>query len=232
MSDRHPNYTIPWARVRVSAGDKPGTMRLTEFGLATYDGSRWTLADLEPRTWAQLRAIPTALLTPGMVCRVTDYAYQQWVWGGAFWRPAQGRAVIASNVTPSVVTGAADMMFTLATAAKKIPAGMVFPGSRLIGSADFIKSGANGTFTPYVRIGTTDSYGDTAIFGIGHTNTNNLLVRASGHILVGLDGSFIYTTGTVVSPGSGTQFAQSAANFDVNADMFMSVHIRTANAAD
>lgn len=42
MIDRHPNYQIPWARVRLMAGDRPGTTRLTEFGLATYDGTEWS----------------------------------------------------------------------------------------------------------------------------------------------------------------------------------------------
>ena len=149
-----------------------------------------------------------------------------------YWRPAQGRAIIGSSVTPSVVTGAVDMMFTLATAARKVPAGMILPGSRLICFADFIKSGTNGALTPYIRFGTSDSYSDTSVYGIGHPNTNNLLGRMSSHILVGADGSFIYATSAVVSPGNGTQYQQIPVNFNINADMFMTVHIRGANAAD
>ena len=181
-------------------------------------------------TWAS-RPSPTNVPV-GSEFIATDYANQKFISDGTVWRPAQGRALICSSVTPSVVTGAVDMMFTLATAAKKVPAGMILPGSRLVCFAEFIKSGVGGAFTPYIRFGTTDTYADTSIYGVGYPNTNNLLGRMSSHILVGYDESFICATSAVVSPGNGTQYQQTPVNFNINADMFMSVHIRGANAAD
>ena len=216
-----------------SASLPTGTQyEITDYGknVAIVINGVWRFVAPFRTTWANRPA--AALVSPGTELQATDYANQKWICDGTVWQPAQGRAVIGSSVTPSVVTGAADMMFTLAAAAKKIPVGMVIPGSRLICSADFIKSGANGTFTPYIRFGTTDTYADTSIYGVGHANTNNLLVRASSHVLVGYDGSFVYATSAVVSPGAGTQYQQIPVNFNINADMFMSVHIRGANAAD
>ena len=181
-------------------------------------------------TWANR---PAANLVPvGTELQVTDFANQKWVSDGTYWRPAQGRVIIGNSVTPSVVTGATDMMFTLPTDFKKIPSGMLIPGGRLMCYAEFIKSGANGALTSYIRIGTSDSYSDTVVYGVGNPNTSNMLVRASGNVLIGNDGLFDYSTGAVVSPGTGTQYMLSSANFNINADMFMSVHIRSANPAD
>ena len=205
---------------------------VTDYGgnIATVVAGAWRFEYPFRTTWSGRPA--AGLVHVGTELQVTDFANQKWINDGTYWRPAQGRVIIGNSVTPSVVTGAADMMFTLPTDFKKIPSGMLIPGSRLMCYAEFIKSGANGALTPYIRIGTSDSYSDTVVYGVGIPNTNNMLVRASGNVLIGNDGLFDYSTSAVVSPGNGTQFMRSSANFDINADMFMSVHIRSANAAD
>ena len=209
----------------------------TSFAVTDYGGNvavavngQWRFELPFRTTWAGRPAV--GLVPAGTELQVTDYANQKWVSDGTYWRPAQGRVIIGNSVTPSVVTGATDMMFSLPTDFKRIPAGMLIPGSRVMCYAEFIKSGANGALTPYIRIGTSDSYSDTVVYGVGVPNTNNMLVRASGNVLIGNDGLFDYSTSAVVSPGNGTQFMRSSSNFNIDADMFMSVHIRGANPAD
>ena len=216
-----------------AAGLATGTsFEITNYGgnIAVACNGQWRFEFPFRTTWAGRP--PVSAVPVGTELQVTDYANQKWINDGTYWRPAQGRVIIGNSVTPSVVTGATDMMFTLATATKKVPAGMVTPGSRMVCSAEFIKSGVGGAFTPYIRFGTTGTYTDTSIYGVGYPNTNNLLGRMSSHILVGYDESFICATSAVVSPGNGTQYQQTPVNFNINADMFMSVHIRGANAAD
>ena len=223
----------PLASLPSATGLATGTsFEITDYGgnIAVAVNGQWRFELPFRTTWAGRP--PVSAVPAGTELQVTDYANQKWINDGTYWRPAQGRVIIGNSVTPSVVTGAADMMFTLPTNFKRIPAGMLIPGSRVMFYAEFIKSGANGALTPYIRIGTSDSYSDTVVYGVGVPNTNNMLVRASGNVLIGNDGLFDYSTSAVVSPGNGTQFMRSSANFDINADMFMSVHIRGASAAD
>src|SRR5574343_72124 len=241
MSDRHPNYTIPWARVRVSAGDKPGTMRLTEFGLATYDGSRWTLADLEPRTWAQLRAIPTALLTPGMVCRVTDYAYQQWVWDGTYWRPAQGRVTIAQQwgdyATPlAMLSATVAGQFTTPGGNPLIPAGMIIPHSSVRVFTMMKKVGGTATVSFQCRIGTANNTSDSLFAATTPSPTaTNLDIqlsaaarfRNSSSRLAALQYSGDGLSAGTVGPGN-----DFTANINTMADMRVTFSVLAGNVAD
>lgn len=241
MIDRHPNYQIPWARVRLMAGDRPGTTRLTEFGLATWDGSRWMLADLEPRTWAQLRALPTATLTPGMCCRVTDYAYQQWVWDGAVWRPAQGRAILkdqfgflAAGGQIAQLSETTSGLFAVPGGCK-IPAGMITPHSRLCVQADAYKVGANGQGLFSLLLGTTNSLADSTLVGmtIGSPTGINLLATGAARFGTAPDKfSSRMWQGEGTSSASNNSMVDKTTSVNTNADMWLNIAIVGVNALD
>ena len=181
---------------------------------------------------------PAANAVPvGTEIQVTDYANQKWVSDGTYWIPAQGRVVLSQQCAApeaplSVVTGATDSQFTLATAAKRIPAGMLIPKSSLVLNGELVKTGTNGVFTPYIRFGTSDSYVDTTAYRAGMPNTTGLLVRMAAKCRLDASGNYAYTTSVVTEPGSGSQWSSSSQNFNPAVDMFMSLHVRGANAAD
>lgn len=120
MSDRHPNYQMPWARVRLIAGDKPGTMRLTEFGLVLYNGIDWSFLAPIKASWAGLP--PADTVRAGTEATVIDCGGAIAVAGAAGWvfRPV----VIASSSTLISVSGATSLVEQTAFSAA-VPASLM-----------------------------------------------------------------------------------------------------------
>lgn len=210
---------------------------ITDYGgnIAIVINGAWRFVAPFRTTWAGRPAV--GLVPAGTELQVTDYANHKFISDGTYWRPAQGRVVLSQQCAApgaplSVVTGAMDSQFTLATAAKRIPAGMLIPKSSLVLNGELVKTGTNGVFTPYIRVGTSDSYGDTAAYGVGMSNTTGLLVRMAAKCRLDASGNYAYTTSVVTEPGSGSQWSSSSQNFNPAVDMFMSLHVRGANAAD
>lgn len=198
-------------------------------------------SELPPMTWAQLRVVPTAALKPGMTCRVSDYAYQQWVWDGTYWRPAQGHAQLYSKwallASPlAVIQNATTGLFALAGGNPKIPAGMIIPNSKIYLQFDARKLGANGTAIIYGYLGTAGNASDPQVIGTNVTinaNTDAVVTAAArfGTSKVNFSSRSWMGDGNTSASAAGVLIDKSG-TINTDADMFISMGVNAANAAD
>ena len=147
-----------------AVGLRSGTAyEITDYGgnIATVVAGAWRFEYPFRTTWANRPAV--GLVPAGTELQVTGYANQKWISDGAYWRPAQGRAIlkelhglIAAGRQIAQLSGVSSGIFTIPGGCK-IPAGMVIPHSRLYVQADGFKSGVNGPANWRVFLGTTYS---------------------------------------------------------------------------
>lgn len=225
-----------------ATGMKTGTsFAVTDYGgnIATAVNGVWRFEYPFRTTWA---GQPAAGLVPaGTELQVTDYANQKWISDGTYWRPAQGRVIIkelfglvATGGHVAQISGATAGLFAIPGECK-IPAGMIITHSRLYIQADGIKSGANGTASFIVYLGTTNSVADSLAInqGVSIGNNTNALATTAARFGTATDR---YNSrnwqGEGVSSASQISMFDRIGNVNTKADMFVNVGVSAANAAD
>lgn len=211
---------------------------ITRYEIADYGGNvavavngQWRFELPFRTTWA---GRPVVGLVPiGTELQVTDFNNQKWVSDGTVWRPAQGRVVLlhkwgSTNSPISVVTGAVDMQFTITD--KIIKPGVLLDGCKLNLQAWIRRSGNAGTASIYAKMGALDSYSDVTMTGISFGATNGLHYRMDLLSVVAGASLFNMVTTAPQTPHSAPSYG--TLNFNVNAKMNLSFHIRGANPAD
>lgn len=219
---------------------------ITRYEISDYGGNvavavngQWRFELPFRTTWAGRPAV--GLVPAGTELQVTDYANQKWVSDGTYWRTAQGRVII-KDLFGLVATGGHIAQISGTTAGLfaipgecKIPAGMIIPHSRLYIQADGIKSGANGTASFIVYLGTTSSAADSLAInqGVNIGNNTNALATTAARFGTATDR---YNSrnwqGEGISSASLSSMTDRIGNVDTNADMFVNVGVAVANAAD
>lgn len=190
-------------------------------------------------TWAGRP--PVGLVPVGTEIQVTDYANQKWISDGAYWRPAQGRVLLAqkarTNATAlAVVSNSAAAQFTLPGGNPKVPAGMVIPGSKLRVEAGAVKSGASSTYGFAARLGKTGiTANDLAMGSVASTiSTDGAGLRMDLVACFAASPSEFFRTGNTAPMGqaSGNMFMSGAPTIDTASDMYVSFDILSGNIAD
>ena len=206
---------------------------VTDYGgnIATAVGGQWRFEYPFRTTWEGRP--PVSAVPIGTELQVTDYANQKWISDGIYWRPAQGRAMLLNKWgTPStplaVLTGAVDSQFTLTE--KAVKTGILIPGCKLSAQMWVRRGGSAGTAYVYAKLGTTDSYSDAMLAGIGLSATDNLSTRMD--VLAIITSTTLFTMATTAPGSSSISPSKSSSNFSIASDMYFSVHIRAANVSD
>ena len=217
-----------------ASGLRTGTsFAVTDYGgnIATAVGGVWRFEFPFRTTWAGRPAV--GLVPAGTELQVTDYGNQKWISDGAYWRPAQGRVKLlhkwGSTSSPvSIVTGAVDMQFTLTD--KIIKPGVLLDGCKLNLQAWIRRSGNAGTAYIYAKMGILDSYSDASMTGSVIVATDNLHYRMD--LLSVVAGPSLFNMAITAPQAASTAPSSGTPNFNVNAEMDLSFHIRSANIAD
>lgn len=206
---------------------------ISDYGgnIATVVNGVWRFEYPFRTTWTER---PDVNLVPvGTELQVTDYGYQKWINDGTYWRPAQGRAMLlnkwGTTSTPlAVLTGAVDSQFTLTE--KAVKTGILIPGCKLSAQMWVRRAGSAGTAYAYAKLGTTDSYSDATLAGVGLSATDNLSSRMD--VLAIITSTTLFTMATTAPGSSSTSPSTSSSNVSIASDMYFSAHIRAANVAD
>lgn len=198
-------------------------------------------SELPPMTWAQLRAVPASALTPGMVCRVSDYAYRQWVWDGAYWRPAQGRVLLTQKVgsltAPIAAIQSVSGVFAIPGGGPLIPVGMLVPNSKLGIQVEMRKTTGAGTFTANIWIGTAGATTDRSVLASASPATANTDALLTTSIKISdVPTRFIARNwmgdGSTSSSNTGVISEANSGGFDTRLDMRVSFGNSSSNATD
>lgn len=180
---------------------------------------------------------PAANAVPvGTEIQVTDYGNQKWVSDGTYWRPAQGRILLAQKSADGSAFLASLTNTTsgeFAITKPVIKAGMVIPNSRIKIEGLTVKSGSLQAFTPAVYLGKTASMAtDPAVGSIGGTLTaDTAACRWDLLAYFGTATNMFLRSGAVApqSQGSSTVFSQ-ATNVDTTVDMYVTLGVLASTA--
>ena len=185
-------------------------------------------------SWAN-RPSP-ASVAPGTRIAVTDYNYQQWVSDGTYWRPAQGRILLAQKSSDGAAFLASLTNTTsgeFAITKTVIKAGMIIPNSRIRVEGLTLKSGSLQSFTPAVYLGKTASMAtDPAVGSIGGTlPADTAACRWDLLAYFGTATNMFLRSGAIApqSQGSSTMFSQ-ATNVDTTVDMYVTLGVLASTA--
>lgn len=232
-----PSYTVS----TLPSGNTGARYRLSDVsGIATYNIDRYYM-ELSARTWASLNSLSKTGLVAGATCRLTDFNMQQMVYDGAYWRPAQGRLLIAQaswdGTTPlSSVTGAVSGVFYASGSNVKIPAGLIGPGATVVAEVGLKKTGANGTAFFGLSLSTYDglsAQGVSATINATINNADNMDARWTGTATFATSTTqFIASTFLVGgTQGVGGYVLKNSA-VNTAADMYLVPWCAAMNAAD
>lgn len=195
-------------------------------------------SELPPMTWVQLRAVPAAALKPGMTCRVSDYAYQQWVWDGTYWRPAQGRVTIGQQwgrvgQPLASFTNVAQGYFTIPGGFPLIKAGMITPHSRVYGEAHCAKVGSAGAAI-HLRLGAVGvtSFPDNAFGQLSLTSSSGSAGRMFASAKFGTSMTSFISDNRTPPQGQMTEIIDKTPGVNAAADMEVAITLTGANASD
>ena len=204
--------------------------------IATSLFGTWSVV-LKARTWAQLVATATTGLPVGASCNVSSLGYQEFVWDGTNWRPAQGFATIA-QVNGSVATPVATLSAVTAgqfTPTITVPAKLIKSNSKLVVRATVRKIGANATAVLNVKLGTAGTTADGTVFSDTIANVTNQDVHGAIAATFGTGTTSFTSTNKAGIAG----YAQAAAvtadvstNVNTQVDMKVSFSIASASASD
>lgn len=218
-----------------------GVYNITDYGgnVAIWVNGQWRF-QLPFRTdWAGRPAV--GLVPVGTELQVTDYANQKWTSDGTYWRPAQGRVLLAQKsrtnaAALAVVSNSAAAQFTLPGGNPKVPAGMVIPGSKLRVEAGAVKSGATASYSIAARLGKTGITANDLAMGsvAGTTTADGTGLRMDLLVCFASSPSEFFRTGNTIPMGqsSGNMFVSGSAVLDTAADMYVSLDILSGNIAD
>lgn len=199
--------------------------------IATVVAGAWRFEYPFRTTWAARPAV--GLVPAGTELQVTDYANQKWISDGTVWRPAQGRVRLlhkwgSTSAPVSVVTGSVDMQFTITD--KIIQPGVLLDGCKLNLQAWVRRTGAAGTAYIYAKMGVLDSYSDVSMTGSSFGAADGLHYRMD--LLSVVAGPSLFNMAVTAPQAASTAPSSGTPNFNVNAEMDLSFHIRAANIAD
>lgn len=232
-----PSYTVS----TLPSGNTGARYRLSDVnGIATYNNDRYYM-DLSARTWASLNSLSKTGLVAGATCKLTDFNYQEMVYDGTSWRPAQGRLLIAQaswdGTTPlSSVTGAVSGVFYAPGSNVKIPAGLIGPGATVVAEVGLKKTGANGSAFFGLSLSTYDgssAQGVSATINATINNADNMDARWAGTATFATSTTqFIASTFLVGgTQGVGGYVLKNTA-VNTAADMYLVPWCAAMNAAD
>jgi hypothetical protein len=190
-------------------------------------------------TWATKPAI--ANWTAHKPILLTDLGPGGSIWwhNGVNWAVQGGSYVhrwgVGSKAAPHVsLTGVVTSLFTMPGGAITIPAGLLVPGrSRIIVSVQLRKSGAAGTTTFWVYLGTTGTYASDSALG-----RFSSIVASGASIWYEAETRIFSSTGHVNVYGApvntllGDSYLDQTASVNTAALMYLSFGISGANAAD
>lgn len=213
---------------------------ITDYGgnVAVAVNGAWRFEFPFRTTWANRP--PVGLVSPGTELQATDYDNQKWVCDGTYWRPAQGRVLLDQqwgyNTSPlAVIMNSANGVFAVPGGNPIVRACMLIPHSTLHCYHVTRKIGANGNCGINSRLGTSGTTGDCVI-ATATTSASTSLDTTAGAARVGNLTNKMYSIqwiGSGVSQGSTTSVGNDGStNFNTAADMQVSFHVTSANAAD
>lgn len=225
-----------------SASLPTGTQyEVTDYGgnVAIVINGVWRFAAPFRTTWATRP--PVALVSPGTELQATDYNSQKWICDGTYWRPAQGRVLIAqksrtTGAALSVISGAAAAQFALAGGNPKIPAGMIIPGSKLRTEGGSVKSGTAASYLLAARLGKNGlTASDLAMGSVGGTLTpDGIGLRLDLLACFNTETNAFFRTGSTSPMGQaqGNMFMTSSSAIDTASDMYVTFDVLGGNTAD
>lgn len=211
----------------------------TAVGGGNIAGGVWRFEFPFWTTWAGRP--PVGLVPAGTELQVTDYGNQKFISDGTYWRPAQGRVLLAQKSRSSaaalaVVSGSAAVQFTLPGGNPKVPAGMVIPGSKLRAEAGVVKSGASSAYGFAARLGKTGiTATDLAMGSVASSiSADGTGLRMDLVACFAASPSEFFRTGNTVPMGqsTGNMFVSGAPTIDTASDMYVSFDILNGNIAD
>lgn len=243
-----PKYKLPFFTPSTLAGlpSPVGLLTGTVFEISDYGGNiatavngAWRFEYPFRTTWAGRPAV--GLVPAGTELQVTDYANQKFISDGTYWRPAQGRALIAqkhgtATAPVAVLSATTAGVFTLPGGKIAIPAGMITPHSRLAGMALMRKIGATASAYFGIRFGTTGTSADSLVGGITSYIYHGSEVSVNTSARIGDIALNSFTSMNTLGDGvtaavTGTSVLQSA-NLDHSAGQFVSFVVTSGNVAD
>lgn len=217
------------------------TCIITNYGgnVATVVNGVWRFEFPFRTTWANRPAV--GLVPAGTELQVTDYGNQKWVSDGTYWRPAQGRALIAqkhgtTSAPIAVLSATTAGVFTIPGGQIVVPAGMIIPQSRVSIMALMRKTGATSSCFFGVRLGIAGTFSDSLVGGLV-SNTGNgaeVSINTSARIGDPISNTFL----SMNTLGDGSTFAPTNAllvqttNVDNSVDQFVSMIIANGNTSD
>lgn len=131
----------------------------------------------------------------------------------------------------SSLTGVTSGQLTLTTPIK-IPANTLEVGSVVRVRALFNRAGANATALIACRLGTANAVGDSLIANITVGATDGLCLRMDAEARIQTATQALNPGGCILNSTSTSGVAEVTTNIDITADMFVTFHIASANAAD
>ena len=211
-------------------------------GMATVGGELvqaingvWrALGVFEVATWGQLPA--AASVVPGRTYTVLADG-SQWRSDGAWWRPVNGRVLIAqrcgSNGAPiATLTGVTTGLFTLPLV-PIIPAGMIAPHSTVRIDARLRRLTATATASAQVRFGTAGDVADSLCGAVFMAATANVDANPIGTAIFGTSTtSFFSGMTSSLNAASTAASADRTTQISAAAPMYVSIGMGGANAAD
>lgn len=114
----------------------------------------------------------------------------------------------------------------------KIPANTLEVGSVVRVRALFNRAGATATGLIACRIGTANAVGDSLIANISTGATDGLGLRMDAEARVQTATQMLHVSGCILNSTSTSGFTEVTTNINTAADMFVTFHIASANAAD
>lgn len=243
-----PRYKLPFFIPRTLAELPPaiGLLTGTAFEITDYGGNIATVVNGVWRfeypfriTWSGRPAV--GLVPIGTELQVTDYANQKFISDGTYWRPAQGKVLLAqkSRTTAAaiaVISNSATGQFTIPGGNPKISGGMLIPGSKLRVEAGTVKSGATAAYTMAARLGKNGiTASDLALGSIGGAITSDAAgIRMDLVACFSTETNAFFRTGNTPPMGQtqGNMYMSSSTAIDTTADMYVTFDILNGNAAD
>lgn len=182
---------------------------------------------------------PAANAVPiGTELQVTDFANQKWVSDGAYWRPAQGRALLLSKSSGASgfiaqISGLTAAVF--AVSGNEIPASMIPPQGRLLVASDGFKTGAAAGYRLRTHLGLLNNAGDPEITSVvGGSATGSSFAMSTSARFGQETGRFSSRGGLGEGVSSTAGFTMNSKNTGLNTqeDMFVNIAVAEGNIAD
>ena len=180
------------------------------------------------------------LVPPGTELLVTDYANQKWVSNGIYWRPAQGRAIIAqqhgkSTQPLATLKNTTQGYFTIPGGNPIIKGGMIIYHSRVYIEVLTRKLGTGspaGFYARLARVGAS-SYPDST-FATATLGNNNLQCNRFFSTANFGTSKTQFLTPQYLAPAAGAvgSTVDKASQINTDYDMEVTLSIASANVAD